>query len=161
MTSRRLVSLTLKLCRQYKLEKTLAMMQGRKKGRKRHICVDTLGLLMCVVVHAACIQDRRGIKTLGLRLHKQFSSFQKIFVDGGYTGAPLACWFLTMFRWSIQVVKRTEKHAFVPLPKRWIVERTFGWMNWYRRLSKDYEYHTVYSEAQFKVANIRLMLKRL
>ena len=136
-------------------------MRGRKKGRKRHICVDTLGFLLCVVVHTAGIQDRRGVKILALRMHKQFPLLQKIFVDGGYTGQVLSDWFKGMFGWVVEVVKRTEKHCFVPLRKRWIVERTFGWMNWYRRLSKDYEYSTRYSEAQFKIANIRVMLRRI
>ena len=63
---------------------------------------------------------------VALKLYKQFKSLKTIFVDGGYTGPALACWFLMMFRWSVQVIKRTEKHVFVPLPKRWVVERTFG-----------------------------------
>ena len=113
------------------------------------------------MVHSASIQDRRGIKLLAIRMHRNFSSIKKIFVDGGYTGEALSSWFQGMFCWILEVVKRTEKHRFVPLPKRWIVERTFGWVNWYRRLSKDYEYSTCYSEAQFKIANIRLMLRRV
>jgi putative transposase len=115
---------------------------------------------MCIVVHSAAIQDRRGVRKLALLMHKEFSSIKKIFVDGGYTGEWISRWFQNMFCWVLEVVKRTEQHRFVPLKKRWIVERTFGWMNWYRRLSKDYEYSTKYSEAQFKIANIRLILRR-
>ena len=117
--------------------------------------------MLCIVVHSAGIQDRRGIKHLAIRMHKSFISIQTLFVDGGYSGEKLSTWFQSMFCWVIEVVKRTEKHQFVPLPKRWIVERTFGWMNWYRRLSKDYEYSTKYSEAHFKIANIRLILRRI
>lgn len=134
---------------------------GKKtKGRKRHIAVDTLGLLLVVVVHAASIQDRVGAKAVLIRLHRYFDTIKTVFVDGGYSG-KLTAWGMQMFGWLITVVKRTEKHRFKILPKRWIVERTFGWMNWRRRLSKDYELKPQHSEAMLYVAMINVMIKRL
>lgn len=134
---------------------------GKKtKGRKRHIAVDTLGLLLVIVIHAASIQDRIGARAVFIRLARHVQTIQTIFVDGGYSG-KLIDWGKQMFHWLIQVVKRTETHTFKILPKRWIVERTFGWMNWRRRLSKDYEHNPNHSEAMVYIAMIHLMVKRL
>lgn len=134
---------------------------GKKtKGRKRHIAVDTLGLLLVVIVHAASIQDRSGARAVLIRLARYFYTIKTIFVDGGYSG-KLVDWGMQMFGWLISVVKRTEKHTFKILPKRWIVERTFGWMNWRRRLSKDYEKNPQYSEAMVYIAMVNVMTKRL
>lgn len=83
-----------------------------------------------------------------------------VFVDGGYTG-KLIEWAKTMFGWTVQVVARREAHRFVVLPKRWIVERTFAWLNGSRRLSKDYEHLPASSEAMIKIAAIHLLVKRL
>ena len=134
---------------------------GKKtKGRKRHIAVDTLGLLLVIVVHAASIQDRVGAKAVLIRLFRYCGGIKTVFVDGGYSG-KLLDWGMQMFEWLISVVKRTEAHTFKILPKRWIVERTFGWMNWKRRLSKDYENNPRHSEAMVYVAMIHMMAKRL
>jgi putative transposase len=133
---------------------------GKKtKGRKRHIAVDTLGLLLAVVVHAASIQDRLGVRALLLRLSHGFHSIIKIFADGGYTG-KIIDWTLTMFGWVLVIIKRSDT-GFKILPKRWVVERTFGWWSFYRRLSKDYEHRTDSSETMIKITMIRIMLCRL
>ena len=130
------------------------------KGRKRHILVDVLGLLMIVVVTAASVQDANSAPLLGGHLHGKFPRLQKILADQGYTERFIA-WFMTTFGWIVEIVRRNpDVTGFEVIPKRWIVERTFAWMNMYRRLSKDYEYHTSSSEAMVYLASIRLMLKR-
>ena len=134
---------------------------GKKtKGRKRHIAVDAQGLLLAVVVHSAGIQDRVGARALMIRLFASLPNLKAVFADGGYTGALIG-WVRAMFGWVLTVVKRTETHRFVVLPKRWIVERTFAWLNWSRRLSKDYEVRIDSSETMIKIAMAALLLKRL
>lgn len=135
-------------------------LEKKTKGRKRHIAVDTLGLLLIIVVHSASIQDRVGVKALFIKMAAKHRRLKTIFADGGYTGKLIA-WCFAMFHWTIQVVKRSELHVFKILPKRWIVERTFGWFNFRRRLSKDYEHNPRSSEAMVYVSMIHLMLKRL
>ena len=111
------------------------------------------------VVHSAGIQDRVGAKALLVRLHCRFHAIITLFADGGYTG-QLIDWCTTMFACLIQVVKRTEQHTFKVLPKRWIVERSFAWLNHSRRLSKDYETLPVSSEVWIQIAFVRLLLQR-
>lgn len=131
------------------------------KGRKRHIVVDTLGLLLAVVVHAADIQDRDGAKLVLSKLLGQFPRLKLIWADGAY-GGRLANWAYLWGGWLIQVVKRTmNSHSFEVLPRRWVVERTLGWLGRNRRLSKDYEELPESSEAWVHIAMIHLMLKRL
>lgn len=122
--------------------------------------MDTLGNLLAVVVHSAGIQDRAGARAVLTRLYTRFRKIKTVFVDGGYSGA-LVDWTKDMFAWSMQVVKRTEQHRFVVLPKRWIVERTLSWLGWSRRLSKDYELTTACSEAFVKIAMIHLLLRKV
>jgi len=134
-------------------------------GRKRHLLVDTLGLILHVVVHPADIQDRDGAKLVLSILLQRFGWLRRIFVDGGYAG-ELVNWckkLLPRRGLCLEVVKRSDaaKHRFVILPKRWIVERTFGWLSNYRRLAKDYEFRTDNSEAMILIAATRLMLARL
>jgi putative transposase len=130
-------------------------------GRKRHILVDTMGLLLAVIVHAADIQDRDGAKVLLLYLEGWLPRLKIIWADGGYAG-KLVDWVQATFGWVLDIVKRPEEAVgFEVLPKRWIVERTFGWLGRYRRLSKDYEELTTVSEAFVYVAMIHLMLRRL
>ena len=108
---------------------------GKKiKGRKRHIAVDTEGNLLAVIVHSAGIQDRVAARAVLMRLFCRLDSITTVFVDGGYTG-KLIGWAKEMFGYDVEVVKRNELHKFQVLPKRWIVERTFAWLNWSRRLS--------------------------
>jgi putative transposase len=139
---------------------------GKKiMGRKRHILVDTLGLILHVVVHSADIQDRDGAKLVLPILLQRFGWLRCIFVDGGYAG-ELVNWckrLLPNRGLRLEVVKRSDahKHRFHILPKRWIVERTFGWLSKFRRLAKDYECRTENSEAMILIAATRLMLARL
>jgi putative transposase len=131
------------------------------KGRKRHILVDTLGLLLLVVVTAAALQDASSATLIGSRMHGRFPRLQKIRVDQGYKQQFIA-WFHAVYAWIIEIVPRpSHQHGFQVLPKRWIVERTFAWFAPYRRLSKDYEYYPSSSEAMLYLASIRIMLKRV
>jgi len=139
---------------------------GKKiMGRKRHILVDTLGLILHVVVHPADIQDRDGAKLVLSILLQRFGWLRCIFVDGGYAGELVGwCKRLLPHRGlRLEVVKRSDanKHRFAILPKRWIVEHTFGWLSKFRRLAKDYEFRTDNSEAMILIAATRLMLARL
>ena len=133
-------------------------------GRKRHILVDTLGLLLVVVVTAASTQDRDGARQVLAVLAKQWLRLRLIWADGSYAG-ELIEWVRQLRqrrRITLEIVRRQEAaKGFVVLPKRWIVERTFGWLNRCRRLSKDYEYLTETSEAMIHVAMINLMVRRL
>ena len=130
------------------------------KGRKRHILADILGLLLVVVVTAADVQDANSAELIGARVQGKFPRMQKLIADQGYKERFIT-WFLTHLQWIVEIVRRNPAvKGFDVLPKRWIVERTFAWMNLYRRLSKDYEYHTTSSEAMIYLASIRLMLKR-
>ena len=136
---------------------------GKKiKGRKRHILVDTLGLLLRVRVLPANLQDRDGAKQLlsacFARTPRRRS--QPIWADGGYAGALLA-WSQKLWRCTLEIVKRTELHTFKVLPRRWVVERTFGWLGRSRRLSRDYERQAKTGETIIYLAMIRLMLARL
>lgn len=132
-------------------------------GRKRHIMVDVIGLLLTVVVHKASIQERAGAKLLLKRaLAKGFSRLALIWADGGYSGQPMIDWVWQLAGWIFEVIKRTEDMVgFVVLPRRWVVERTFAWLGRYRRLSKDYEQLPASSEAMIYAAMVNLMLKRL
>ena len=132
-------------------------------GRKRHILVDVLGLLLVVYVHKASIQDREGAKTVFQRAkEKGLKRLLLIWADGGYSGNPLAEWVLKLAGWLLEVVKRPEgSQGFVVLPRRWVVERTFAWLGRYRRLSKDYEQLPETSEAMIYAAMVHVMLRRL
>lgn len=130
-------------------------------GRKRHILVDTLGLLLTVVVHAANVQDRDGAKLVLEKARGKFLRLTLVWADGGYAG-KLIEWVQETCGWLLEIVKRNDDvQGFVVLPRRWIVERTFGWLGRCRRLSKDYEERTESSEAMIQLAMIHLMLKRL
>ncbi|WP_442941757.1 IS5 family transposase [Nostoc sp.] len=139
---------------------------GKKiKGRKRHIFIDTLGLLIVVVITAANVSEQAGAKKVLSKLHQvraRMGRLIQIWVDGGYRGQDFTHWVMDVYRWLWSVVTRSEEHkGFVVMPKRWLVERTFGWFNWCRRLSKDYEILPETTEAFIYVAMIRLMLKQL
>ena len=94
-----------------------------------------------------------------LRLFRRFDSITTVFADGGYTG-KLIEWAKEMFGYRVEVVKRNELHKFQVLPKRWIVERTFAWLNWSRRLSKDYELRQTSAETMIYIAFAHQMLRR-
>jgi putative transposase len=135
---------------------------GKKvKGRKRHLLVDTLGLILAVVVHPANIQDRDGAKLVFEKVRGKFPRLSLVWADGGYSG-QLVQWLAEFCHWTLQIVKRCEKATgFHVLPRRWVVERTFAWIGRCRRLSKDYEADPHSSEALVHIAMIQLMLRRL
>lgn len=135
---------------------------GKKvKGRKRHILVDVMGLILAVIVHEANIQDRDGAKLLLFRAANHLPCLKLIWADGGYAG-KLVEWVRSSFGWTLEIVKRVENTVgFKVLPRRWVVERTFGWLGRYRRLSKDYERHTDTSETFIYIAMINNMARRL
>jgi putative transposase len=136
---------------------------GKKvTGRKRHLLVDTLGLILMVLVLPANIQDRDGAKQLLAAWFAQSPRrrVKHIWADGGYTGS-LVAWARRLWRCTIEIVKRTEAHTFRVLSRRWVVERTFGWLGRYRRLNRDYERQTQTGETMVYVAMIQLMLARL
>lgn len=122
-----------------------------------------MGLLLAVVVHPANVQDRDGARLLVRRAKraKRWPRLRVLFADGGYAGQLLA-WVRACWQVTVQIVRRSEGAVgFVLLPKRWVVERTFGWLGDYRRLSKDYEFHEHTSETMIYLAMTHLMLKRL
>ncbi len=134
-------------------------------GRKRHIVVDTLGLLVWVWVHEANIQDRAAGYTVLSWLSCWSKRLRVVWVDGGYSGA-LAKWTAQVAGLTVEVVKKRtgvggSSGGFQVLPKRWVVERTFAWLNRNRRLSKDYERNVVISEGFVYLGMTRLMLRRL
>jgi putative transposase len=136
---------------------------GKKvNGRKRHILVDTIGLVLRVMVLPANIQDRDGAKQLLAAFFSQKTRrrVKHIWADGGYTGTLLER-ARKLWRCTVEIVKRSELHTFKVLPRRWVVERTFGWLGRYRRLSRDYERQATTGETMVYLAMIRLMLARL
>jgi putative transposase len=135
---------------------------GKKvSGRKRHLLVDTIGLLLAVLVHPADVQDRDGAKRLLEKAKEKLKRLRVIWADGGYSG-QLVSWVQQTCGWVLQTVLRPVGiKGFVVLPRRWVVERTFAWLGRYRRLSKDYEYHTSNSETMIHIAMIHLMSRRL
>ncbi len=152
---------------------------GGKKvnGRKRHILVDTLGLLLKVVVHPANLQDRDGARLVLAGLPQRFPRLRHLWADQAYTG-PILDWIKEQVGWSVEVVERSLRRGFVvtadgqfqrvalpktfePLPRRWVVERTLAWTSRYRRMSKDYERLPATSEALVYLTGIRLLLGRL
>jgi putative transposase len=132
----------------------------RTCGRKRHLVVDVLGLLLLVNVHSAGIQDRDGAKSVLEVLVARFPELQLIWADGGYAG-KLVEWVSTTLKRVLSIVKRPRKSGFKVVQWRWIVERTFGWLNRSRRLSKDFEALCETSETWVRIAMIQLMVRRL
>jgi putative transposase len=136
---------------------------GKKvNGRKRHVLVDTLGLVLMVLVLPANIQDRDAARQLLALFFGQQPrrTLKHLWADGGYAGV-LVAWARTLWRCTVEIVKRTEAHTFRVLPRRWVVERTFGWLGRYRRLNRDYERQARTGESMIHLAMIRLMLARL
>lgn len=133
------------------------------KGRKRHLLVDTLGLL--IVVTAASIPEQEETKLLFTKLERSRERFYrliKIWVDDGYRGEGFMGWVMDFYGWILETVLRSDTAKdFEVLPRRWVVEHTFGWFNWCRRLSKDYKVLSATSETMIRVAMIRIMVRRL
>jgi transposase len=135
---------------------------GKKtKGRKRHIAVDTGGLILAIVVTAASIQDRDGAFRLPVALRNAFSTITLVWADGGYAGR-LVTWAKNILDTTVEIVKRTnEPTGFTVLPRRWVVERTFGWIVKHRRCIRDYETHPDTHETMIYIAMISLMTRQL
>src|SRR6201989_3091154 len=137
---------------------------GKKiKGKKRHILVDTQGLLIHAIVHAADIQDRDGGAFVMATLFGMYPFLLKLYADGGYQGPQFQDALLRVVRQvDVEIVKRSDAaKGFTVLPKRWLVERTIGWLNRCRRLAKDWECLNRSALAFLRWASIRLMLRRL
>jgi len=137
-------------------------------GRKRHIVVDTLGLLLLVVVHSAGISDGNGGKLTLQQLferikhsiYNRWCRLKLIWADGGYE--DIVSWVKQHLGWTLEIVRRPkDAKGFVVLPCRWVVERTFGWLGRHRRLSKDFEHQPRSSEAMVYAASIHRMLRLL
>jgi putative transposase len=165
---------------------------GKKvKGRKRHLLVDTEGLVLKAKVYSAKVMDYEGIKTLLKDANEAFPRLSHLWLDGGYRGEDMgADWVEKTLGWSVDLVERPRRPApeevlmawarewakegvkvdcqklmppqgFVVLPRRWVVERTFSWIDQNRRMSKDYERLPESSEAFIYIAMSRLMARRL
>jgi putative transposase len=133
---------------------------GKKiKGIKRHIVTDTNGLILGINIHSASNQDRDGAKELLLKTKDLYPSIIRYFADSAYSGS-LQLWCYLKVKVLLSIIKRDTK-KFKILPIRWIVERTFGWMNNFRRLSKHYEHTCISAKTQIEIAMIKIMLKRL
>lgn len=136
---------------------------GGKKltGRKRHLLVDTLGLLLVVLVTAANVSDPAGARQVALVAKPRYPRLRHLWADSTY-GGTLVAWLATWCGWVLEIVRHlVEVHEFIVLKRRWVVERTFGWWNGYRRLSKDYEVQPFHSEAWILLAMTSVMLRRL
>ena len=134
----------------------------RIKGRKRHIVVDMLGLMVGIVVHGADMQDRDGASLALTAIRHRWPWLRHVFADGGYSGPKLREALKGRGGWTIEIVKRSDAaKGFEVLPRRWVVERTFAWLGRCRRLAKDWEASIASSEAWATVAHIRLLTKRL
>jgi transposase len=148
------------------LNQSVGFDAGKKiKGRKRFMTVDTLGLVLRVLVTAASLGEREGGKQVLKQVKQskeQVSRLTTIWVDGGFDGESFMQWVMNFCRWIVQVVLRPEQtKGFVLLKKRWVVERTFGWLMGCRRLVRDYELLPETSETFIYLAMIRIMVKRL
>jgi transposase len=134
---------------------------GKKiNGRKRHIAVDTIGLLLTVLVTAAGVQDRDGARPLLWNLRKAFGTVKQVWADSGYAG-KLVTWAKTRLKLKLQIVRRTELHKFIVLPRRWVVERTFAWITRSRRTVRDYERLPAHHETIVYWSMVIIMSRRL
>ncbi len=136
---------------------------GGKKvnGRKRHILVDTMGLLIVVLVTTANRSDKKGLEQMLKAIKSTMPRLKVIKADQGYVSARLEKWVLDICGWILEVTKKPEGKGFQVIPQRWVVERTFAWLGNYRRLSKDYEVLAATSEAFIYMAMCDIMTKRL
>ena len=136
---------------------------GKKvTGRKRHLVVDTLGLLIAVVVHAANIQDQDGAKAVLRKAKRRFPRLKLVWADSAYARSYLPTWALVACNLVLDIVRRAAGAVgFVVLHRRWVVERTFAWLVRNRRLARDYERSPRVSEAWIHLAMVKVMLRRL
>ncbi len=150
--------------RSKRLKKGVRGYDAAKKvnGRKRHILVDTMGLLRAVAVHPADIQDREGAPQVLLQVGECCPRLQHLWADAGYSGPAWATWVQETVGWTVEIVSRPPgTRSFAVLPRRWVVERTFGWLGRCRRLSKDYEELPATTAAWIRWAMMHLLLRRL
>ena len=133
-------------------------------GRKRHVAVDCMGMILAIMITPAAVQDRDAAKSLIQLLIGMYSRVQVIWADGGYLGS-LVQWVKQLRPFGklhLEIVRRCDRaKGFKVLPKRWIVERTFGWLSKSRRLGRDYEVRLDHSESMVRICMIRIMLRRL
>ena len=131
------------------------------KGRKRHILTDTCGFLICILVHAADIQDRNDAVDVLAAIRSRFPWLRHVFADGGYAGVKLRSGLAGMGKWTIEIIKCSDRASgFEVLPRRWVVERTFAWLGRCRRLAKDWERSIASSTAWALIASIRMLTRR-
>lgn len=134
----------------------------RVKGRKRHIVVDMLGLMVGLMVHGAGIQDRDGAADLLKSIRHRWPWLRHVFADGGYEGDKLKGRLKKIGQWTMEIVKRSDHaKAFTVLLRRWVVERTFTWLGRCRRLAKDWDRSITSAEAWITIAHIRMLTRRL
>lgn len=131
------------------------------KGRKRHIVVDTLGILMCVVVTAANVHDSVAAEQVIKRMAGAFPRLKKLLADGGYAGERLVTLAKKELNARFEVVTRRDEVGFKVIPTRWVVERSISWLMWHRRLCKDYEANLESSEGWILVASIAMMINKI
>ena len=136
---------------------------GKKvKGRKRHILTDTEGHLVALQVHAGDIQDRDGAVAVIESVRKLYPWLRHLFADGAYAGDKLAAALAPLGQWTIEIIKRSDTaQGFVLLPRRWVVERTFAWLNRNRRLAKDFEALISSAATWIMIASVKLLMRRL
>ncbi len=136
------------------------MAEKKVVGRKRHIVVDTLGLLMGVLVHAASVSDTEAALDVGAKLRGHFPRLRLIWADQNYRQTMLD-WLRATLHCMVEGITRTAEPGFRVLPKRWLVERTFGWFNRSRLLSKEYDVYAEVSSYWVYLASIQVMMRRL
>lgn len=136
---------------------------GKKiKGRKRHIVTDTQGFLVGAIVHTADIQDRDGAPDVLKSIRSLYPWLRHVFADGGYAGQKLKTALVKIGDWTMQIVKRSDTaKGFEVLPRRWVVERTFAWLNRNRRLAKDFERTIESATAWLFLASVQLITRRI
>jgi putative transposase len=136
---------------------------GKKiKGRKRHIVTDTQGLLVGAIIHTADVQDRDGAPNVLASIRHRFPWLRHVFADGGYAGDKLRKALAKIGKWTIEIIKRSNTaKGFEVLPRRWVVERTFAWLNRNRRLAKDFERTIESATAWLYLASAQLITRRI
>ena len=135
---------------------------GKKiKGRGRHLIVDTEGWPLALAVTAASVSDKAGARLAAARLIALFTTLRLMWADTGCNGSPLRDWMQATAGIALEIVARTSPHAFQVVKRRWVVERTFGWLMRYRRLARDYERTLAHHEAMIWWATVFIMTKRL
>lgn len=136
---------------------------GKKiSGRKRHLLVDTMGLVIAAIVHRADIQDRDGAPLLLATMRSAFPWLRHVFADAGYAGEKLRRALDKMGRWTVDIIRRSDTaKGFEQLPRRWVVERTIAWLNRNRRLAKDFEATIESAQAWLFIASVKLLSRRI